>query len=350
MAAVRNFSDSAGVPRILRLDRTDVVTARAMHAVEAAAMRAADPQNPPWSEHVFTVRLTTGQPPAFPPGEAWYVPGDVPGGVAGWYKLVLPDLENRDRAELDLMVHPAAQRRGLGTALLRHAAGRATANGRVYLNGDVLQDSAAQAFFRKAGARFGLQDILRVLDLDALPAGHVTACREAAAEAAAGYTVLSWAGRTPEGHLAGLAALFTTMSDSPDRPDWEPDVWDERRIRERQDARLEAYGSRGYVTVALCDATGEMAAMSELRVDVDRPEWGWQGNTAVIQPHRGHRLGLLVKAAMLEFLTGAEPGVRKLATFNAAVNDHMIAINEALGFATCGPPRLETELTVAAVP
>ncbi|MGH3264211.1 MAG: GNAT family N-acetyltransferase [Trebonia sp.] len=346
---MRTCDDSAGDPRIIRLDRSDLATARAMYAVEAAAMRAADPQNPPWSEHVFTVRLTTGQSPAFPPGEAWYVPGDAPGRVAGWYKLALPDLENRDRAETDLMVHPAAQRRGLGTALLRHAAGRAAANDRAFLNGIVPQGSAAQAFFGKAGATFGVQDVMRVLDLDALPAGHLAACRDDAARAAAGYSVVTWAGRTPDEHLAGMAALFTTMNDAPDRPGWEPDVWDERRIRERLDARLEAYGSRGYVTAALCDATGEMAAMSELRVDADRPQWGWQGNTAVTRPHRGHRLGLLVKAAMLEFLAEAEPGVRKITTFNATVNDHMIAINEALGFTTCGPPRLETELPVAAV-
>ena len=43
----------------------------------------------------------------------------------------------------------------------------------------------------------------------------------------------------------------------------------------------------------------------------DRPEapsWGFQELTAVTRPHRGHRLGLLVKAAMLEWLaTGAIP-------------------------------------------
>lgn len=345
MAAVPVVSET---PRILRLDQADVATARAMHAAETDAMRSVDPQCPPWSEHAFTVRLS-GRPPAFPPGEAWYVPGDVPGGVAGWCRLVLPDLENRDRAELDLVVHPAAQRRGLGTVLLRHAAGRAAARGRAHLDGEVPQDSAGQAFCVKAGARFGLQDIRRVLDLDALPAGHVAACRRAAAGAAAGYSVITWIGRTPGEHLAGMAELFTTMNDAPNGPQREPDVWDEQRIRDRLDARTEAFGARGYVAVAVCDATGEMAAMTELRVDADQPGWGWQGNTAVTRPHRGHRLGLLVKAAMLEFLSEAEPGVRKVATFNAAVNDHMIAINEALGFTVSGPPWLETELAVAAV-
>jgi RimJ/RimL family protein N-acetyltransferase len=69
----------------------------------------------------------------------------------------------------------------------------------------------------------------------------------------------------------------------------------------------------------------------------------------VARPHRGHRLGLLVKAAMLQWLTGAEPRLRKVATFNAASNRHMIAINEELGFEVSGPPHLEAELRVSEI-
>ena len=54
--------------------------------------------------------------------------------------------------------------------------------------------------------------------------------------------------------------------------------------------------------------------------------------TAVVRKHRGHRLGLLVKAAMLDWLAEAEPGIGRIVTGNAAVNRWMIAINEALGF------------------
>jgi hypothetical protein len=52
---------------------------------------------------------------------------------------------------------------------------------------------------------------------------------------------------------------------------------------------------------------------------------------------------------MLQWLTGAEPRLRKVATFNAASNRHMIAINEELGFEVSGPPHLEAELRVSEI-
>ena len=48
----------------------------------------------------------------------------------GWYLLELPFRDNKHLGGLDVMVRPDRQRRGLGTALLRHAAGRALADGR----------------------------------------------------------------------------------------------------------------------------------------------------------------------------------------------------------------------------
>ena len=48
--------------------------------------------------------------------------------------------------------------------------------------------------------------------------------------------------------------------------------------------------------------------------------------------HRGHRLGLLVKVAMLEMLAGHEPRLERIVTGNADANEHMIAINTELGY------------------
>ncbi len=53
----------------------------------------------------------------------------------------------------------------------------------------------------------------------------------------------------------------------------------------------------------------------------------------VARPHRGHRLGLLVKVAMLELLAEREPQLTRIITGNADENRHMIAINAELGFA-----------------
>ena len=58
------------------------------------------------------------------PAEAWFIAGTTPETVVGWYSLELPDLENRDRAELLIVVDPAARRTGVGRTLLGHAAER----------------------------------------------------------------------------------------------------------------------------------------------------------------------------------------------------------------------------------
>ena len=50
------------------------------------------------------------------------------------------------------------------------------------------------------------------------------------------------------------------------------------------------------------------------------------------RPHRGHRLGLLLKLAMLDLLAAREPQLTRLITGNDDGNDHMIAINKQLGF------------------
>jgi GNAT superfamily N-acetyltransferase len=333
---------------IRRVDPADAATVRAMLDVERSALAADDPSSPLWSPRVFQARLALG-PPYRDPSEAWCLPDDASGGLAGWYYLKLPDLENRNWGGLELMVDPAARRRGLGTMLLRHAAGRAREQGRTELYGDVAQGTAGEEFGRQAGARYGLADIRRVLDLDVIPADRAVECRERAAKAAAGYSLVSWQGRTPDELIAGVARMFTTMNDAPNAPELEADLWDEQRIRDRADGWMTAIGSRTYQVAAICDATGEMAALTESRVDADVPDWGCQGSTAVARPHRGHRLGLLVKAALTQWLRDAEPAVRKVVTYNSASNPHMIAINDELGYEISGPPHLETQISVARV-
>ncbi len=86
-----------------------------------------------------------------------------------------------------------------------------------------------------------------------------------------------------------------------------------------------------------------------MSVDPESPQWGHQGLTAVIRAHRGHRLGLLVKTAMLERLADAEPEIEWIATGNAAENEHMIAVNEALGFELTRLSGTSGELAVADV-
>jgi GNAT superfamily N-acetyltransferase len=332
--------------RILRLDPGDDYAIRGCFEVQEAVRAADDPFRPPESLRVFRTDLFTVWDGS--PTEVWYAP-DAEGSVAGWYPMVLPDRQNVHWGLLDVLVRPARRRAGLGTALLRHAAGRAAASGRTILAGAVREGSAGQAWVRRLGATLGDADVRRVQDLRKVQDGAVARLRASAARAAAGYSLVRWVGVTPDGYLGHMAGLQNAMNDAPHRDGVEPHAWDAGQIRERFDAWVASSARRRYSVAAVHDATGEMAALTAVSVDPDLPEWGRQWATTVTRPHRGHRLGLLVKTEMMAWLAEAEPRLERIATLNAAANQYMIGINEALGYAVAGDPYRAVELPVDSV-
>jgi RimJ/RimL family protein N-acetyltransferase len=323
--------------RILRVDPDDAATLATCVAAQAAAKQEEDPFGPPKTARVLRVFLAEGFE-AFP-CESWYT-------ADGLYWLELPDRKNLHLALLILVTHPGPGAARAREDLLRHALDRARHHGRTVISTMARPGTALDEFLRAAGARPGILKARRMLDLRKMPPGLLAAIRQRTAEAAAGYSLASWAGRTPPEHLQGVADLFNAMNDAPREESEEDAIWDAERVRERADSSLIRMGVRGYSVAAICDATGEMAALTQLEVDPDDPEWGHQGLTAVTRPHRGHRLGLLVKAAMLQWLAEAEPGLNRIETGNADSNEHMIAVNEALGFQPLEPSWQSHELPV----
>jgi GNAT superfamily N-acetyltransferase len=328
--------------RIVQWDGRDPAMIDACYDVLQAEHACDDPLGPPMSRGRVRAWLMHQDEPA----EVWAAEGETAGSVEGWYRLRLPDKENRDRAGLGLSVHPAARRRGLGTALLHHAAARAADHGRSVLGSWAFQDSPGAAFARRFGATPGLVDARRVLTLGKIPAGRIASLRAQAAQAAAGYSLVTWDGRTPDEYLDGFAAILNAANDMPTDPGIEDEVWDAARVREYDDIR-EQRGRHVYSVAAVHDATGALAALTDVEADLDAPEWGHQLLTAVLREHRGHRLGLLVKTAMLEWLATAEPQLERIDTGNAAVNQWMIAINEQLGYELLPPQVQSYELAVA---
>jgi GNAT superfamily N-acetyltransferase len=321
--------------RIEQVDLTDTDTSRVGYEVHHAAQRVDEPEGPWFTEQPFGGWLTVGW--SGDPREVWLAADQ--GSAAGWYRLGLPSRENLDQAGLELVVHPAERRRGLGLALLQHAAGRAAAQGRAVLNGGARRGSPGEAFARSVGAKPGLVEVQRVLDIGRLEKGKLARLRGPAELAAAGYSLESWAGPIPEDLLEQVAMLYNAMGDAPRDPEIAHEEWDAQRVREGVNDLRPHYGLRDYTVVARHADTGELAALS----------WGFQMNTVVIRKHRGHRLGLLAKIAMMELLATTEPQLERISTWNAENNEHMIAINEAMGYAVFGPPTLWFRLDVAAV-
>jgi GNAT superfamily N-acetyltransferase len=319
---------------VIRWDPADASTAAALHEVFKAAQLADDPIEPSMSLGVFRSFLTGEWEGA--QGEVWYVP-DGRDGASGYYRLGLPDAENLDRSSALLFVHPSARRRGLGTALVRHAAARAAANDRAVLDSVTLEDSPGDAFAANLGAKLSWEKARLVQNLGKVSAERIASLRADAESKAAGYELVTWTGTIPDERTADMAGMLNAYADSPRGEGVEPEAWDADRVRQRTGKVLRETAVRSYSVAAVHGATGEMAAFTEVTIDPEHPEWGRQRLTAVTRPHRGHRLGLLVKTAMLQWLGQAEPRLERIATGNAASNSHMIAVNEALGLEVVHP-------------
>ena len=199
------------------------------------------------------------------------------------------------------------------------------------------------------GADPGLVDVQRVMDVRAMADEQLARLRETAEQAAAGYSLMSWTGLVPEDFLDQAAALFAALNDAPHDPHVAPAVWDAQRVRERVNALRSHYGLRTYAIAAVKGNTGEPAGVTEVAVDPADPGWGHQMLTGVTREHRGHRLGLLVKTAMVQWLRATEPTLERIQTWNAESNRYMIAVNEALGYTILGQPANWWRLEVAAI-
>jgi RimJ/RimL family protein N-acetyltransferase len=178
---------------------------------------------------------------------------------------------------------------------------------------------------------FGLGDVHRRLELPAEPGLFDRLAAEAAPHHPA-YEIRSWRGPVPEELVASFATISASlMTEAPvGEVEREAEVADVAVLRD-DEALQEKQGRVPYITVAV-DRAGTVVAFTTLMTTVHEPGRGYQWGTVVDRAHRGHRLGIAVKAANLRALQQHDPPVREVFTYNAEGNAHMVAINDALGF------------------
>ena len=321
---------------ISRLDADDTAGIEERYLLHRAAYDVDLPMDP-LSRTAVTSELAF----AFPGATRAFVLGRLDGVVVASGELGLPTLDNTDNATLDVVVHPAHRRRGIGRQMLDHLVAGARAADRVRVLAEVRlggtdeagQQSPGAAFAATAGASPALVDVRRRLDVAALDVdvlGRLLADTEAHSS---GYRVVRWSMVAPDALVDGLVALESRMTIDPPMGElaWEPEHHDTARWRATEVAAI-GRSRTSYGAAVIHSETGEVAGYTMCAVDVDVPEHAWQWATIVLPAHRGHRLGLRLKADMLAFLRREHPEVRTFDTWNAAENTHMIAVNEVLGF------------------
>jgi GNAT superfamily N-acetyltransferase len=315
--------------RMEQFDATaDSVRLRACFEMTLAGWPVDHPDEPAWAFDSFAAKWARGFDPS--PRQTWLATDDA-GQPVGGYMLQLPDTENTSMAFCILIVAPAVRRSGVGRALLAHCADQARQAGRSRLAGTALDGTPGAAFAAAVGARGGIAEVGRMLTVDSELPGRLSDLRAVAEKHSAGYSLLSWRSPAPAEYLDQVARIHGAMADAPRDAGVEPQVWDAARVRHLEQTMAE-HKLTSYAIAARHDTTGELVALTEMLTEADTPDWAFQQITAVLPAHRGHRLGLLVKVAMLEQLLAREPAVRYIQTGNAGANAHMIAINEQLGF------------------
>jgi hypothetical protein len=147
-----------------------------------------------------------------------------------------------------------------------------------------------------------------------------------------GYERWGFDGAVPGDLMEPYSRLVHTMNTAPrdDLPMEDVDFSPER-LRDWEDS-VARRGHAMWTVGARSVDTGELAAFTQLIVAPDWPEVAEQEDTAVAVAHRGHGLGLWVKALNLLRLMDEVPAAQRVSTWNAASNDHMIRVNRALGF------------------
>lgn len=274
------------------------------------------------------------------------------GEVVGVAWLGMPLLDNQHVAEGDITVLPGRDTVAVTGALWEVVVPRLPAEGRRTVQlwtshgpgeaagdrvvpvsgpGRIPRDSTAEALLALG---FRLEQVERHSQLDVAEALTRLDGLEAEARAhAGGYEVLSWVGFTPEELREDMAEVMGHMAtDVPSGElELEPEQWTAGRVADTERV-VDRTGRTRVTTVARHRDSGRLVAYTIIDHPRDKPAVGYQEDTLVVREHRGHRLGMLVKAANLRTLAEHLPHVRRIHTWNAGENAPMLAINHALGF------------------
>ena len=266
--------------------------------------------------------------------------GSVDGNPVCSAEIRLPLMDNLELADVGLRTLPEHRRRGYGEALLTQVEALLAGRGRTvatfyvpcaYEDGPRGAGEAGVEFLLDRGYTIAQSEVQRAL---ALPVDEklLTRLLDEAEPHHRDYTLRQFGDHCPDDLLESYGRLVGSLITEAPTGELvlEEEVFDAHRLRHEEDLAIAA-GRTRVVTVAL-DPAGDVVAYTEIQVPRHEPGRAYQWGTLVHPAHRGHRLGIAVKAANHLRLQRQEPSVTEVITENAEVNDHMIAVNDLLGF------------------
>ncbi|MEU4403134.1 GNAT family N-acetyltransferase [Streptosporangium sp. NPDC023963] len=266
-----------------------------------------------------------------------WLAADGDGVPVGSAFLRLFEREGQDHlAELELNVHPAERRAGVGSELLARAVAGAGAEGRRCVLAQADAGAPGDHFLAARGfrkvltltyARLALADAT----VDTAASAHA-AVDTVAGSTPAGYRLRSWDGTVPDELAETFTASRRAMDDMPmDDTDYGVVVWDVERVRAAARA-IEDRGESLHTVVAVDESDGSIAGFTELVVPGDGKGDGQHYGTGVLPEHRGHGLARWMKAEAIRQARERYPDLGGLLADTADGNTRMRAVNDSLGY------------------
>jgi predicted GNAT family acetyltransferase len=232
-----------------------------------------------------------------------------------------------DIGVLEIQVRPALRRRGLGRQLVAMAARRAYLEGFSTIGVEAIGGTPAIGFYEALSFEREYVETRSVLALSGVDWNSL---HEMADGIAPGYRVEYHPGGPPDALLEAYAEAKLEAEDDEDL-DLAPRSSDPQRLRDSL-GTLHKRGLKPYIVLAIHEATGVVAGLTEVVVPAQHPERADQYDTIVVRDHRGYGIDRALKARMLFELRGAEPGLHEVQTWNAHNNESMLKVNAELGY------------------
>lgn len=285
------------------------------------------------------------------------VASDVPAprceaDVVGVATVDLPMAGNPRLATLSIVVDKGRRGAGTGTDLHAAALELARAHGRTTIQawtsetlhvpggvetlvaggGRIDATSASSRFLVNRGYALGRVERLSRLLLPGIDES-MTQRDEVIGSKPRDYEIITLKDNIPERLLGDVAELCSARSSDTATAglDLAREMWDASRVRAALD-EMQAAGKEQLLTLIRHIPTQQVVAFTRIYRDGSSPQVVHQWETLVLEDHRGQGLGKLMKIVNQATAVEVWPTAKRLITANASENDHMLPINDAMGF------------------